>query len=198
LTSPVDLAKAAALAGVDEQEIKDLNPELKQASTPPYDNEYVLRLPTGSADTFLDNVSGIPPEELVNLRSHTVARGQTLAGIARKYGVSMKILREMNPGMHKRALQEGELVYLPAGSAASKAAASKKSGGDGKAMKNIEPEAVADTGEALSHRIRKGDTLATVANRYKIPVQTLIKLNPHLKPSRLKIGDSIRVPGKSA
>lgn len=194
LTSPIDLAIAAALAGVDVQEIKDLNPELKQFSTPPYDNEYVLRLPTGSADNFLDNVRDIPPAELVNLRSHTVARGQTLAGIARKYGVSMKMLREMNPNMHKRALQDGEVVYLPAGSAVS-----KKLESAGNTARKSEPEAaVAETGDVQSHRIGKGDTLAKVATRYRVPVQTLIKLNPHLKPSRLKIGDSIRVPGKSA
>jgi len=200
VTSPVDLGIAAALAGVDVQEIKDLNPELKQFSTPPYNNEYVLRLPTGSADAFLDNVRDVPPEELVNLRSHAVARGQTLAGIARKYGVSPKTLREMNPGMHKRALQEGEVVYLPAASAVSRQTALKSDGAGkvAKAATQGEPEVASETGDLQSHRIGKGDTLAKVATRYRVPVQTLIKLNPHLKPSRLKIGDSIRVPGKSA
>lgn len=201
VTSPVDLGIAAALAGVDAQDIKDLNPELKQFSTPPYAEEYLLRLPTGTSDTFLENIRDIPPGELVSLRFHTVSRGQTLAGIARKYGVSMKTLREMNPDMHKRALQEGEIVYLPAASAVSKQTASKSEGAGkaAKAAKKGEPEAdVAETGEVQSHRIGKGDTLANVATRYRVPVQTLIKLNPHLKPSRLKIGDSIRVPGKSA
>jgi membrane-bound lytic murein transglycosylase D len=44
------------------------------------------------------------------------------------------------------------------------------------------------------HRIQKGDTLDTIAKRYRISVKDLIHMNPDLKPQRLKPGRTIAVP----
>ena len=44
------------------------------------------------------------------------------------------------------------------------------------------------------HRIQKGETLASIARRYRIGIDELLKFNPDLLPQRLKPGQNIAVP----
>jgi len=49
----------------------------------------------------------------VRSRTHTVAPGETLAGIARKYGVSLSALQSANPGISPRKLKAGQTLNIP-------------------------------------------------------------------------------------
>jgi LysM repeat protein len=42
-------------------------------------------------------------------------------------------------------------------------------------------------------RVHAGDTLATISRRTHVSVKTLRKLNPHVKPTALFIGERIRL-----
>jgi LysM repeat protein len=44
------------------------------------------------------------------------------------------------------------------------------------------------------HRIRPGETLARIAQRYQVRVSQILSLNPTLRPTRLKTGIEIAVP----
>jgi LysM repeat protein len=46
-------------------------------------------------------------------QTHTVARNETMAAIARKAGVSLEALQAANPGVNPRHLQTGQLINLP-------------------------------------------------------------------------------------
>ena len=43
------------------------------------------------------------------------------------------------------------------------------------------------------HRIRPGDTLEAVANRYETTVDDLLRLNPNIEPNNLSPGQRVRV-----
>jgi LysM repeat protein len=43
------------------------------------------------------------------------------------------------------------------------------------------------------HRVRAGETLATIAAATGVPVQRLEQLNPNVEPTSLFIGDRVRV-----
>jgi LysM repeat protein len=47
--------------------------------------------------------------------------------------------------------------------------------------------------ERQFHRIRTGDTLEAVANRYETTVDDLLRLNPNIEPNNLSPGQRIRV-----
>jgi LysM repeat protein len=47
--------------------------------------------------------------------------------------------------------------------------------------------------ERQFHRIRAGDTLEAVANRYETTVDDLLRLNPNIEPNNLSPGQRIRV-----
>lgn len=46
-------------------------------------------------------------------RTHVVAAGDTMAGIARKYGVSLTALKAANPGVNPNKMKSGQKLNLP-------------------------------------------------------------------------------------
>ncbi len=180
LESAIDLKTAARLAGVSVKDIKDLNPELRRWATPPYEKNYVLRLPKGTRDVFEESLESEPPEELFAMLPYRIASGDTLGGIARRYGVPLRVLRDMNSGLNPRRLRIGTIIRVPSGVV-------RLEGGKG----------VVGNGDIWPYRVRKGDTLFSIARRYKVPLRILIKLNPQVHPKRLQIGDLIHIPARS-
>ncbi len=59
----------------------------------------------------------------------------------------------------------------------------------------IEPELERLTiSDILIHRIKRGDTLASIARRYKVSVKKILETNPNINVKRLKLGQSLNVP----
>lgn len=48
--------------------------------------------------------------------------------------------------------------------------------------------------DILMHKIRSGESLSTIARRYKISINKIKELNPHLNPKTLKIGNQLAIP----
>lgn len=168
------LARAAA---VDVDAIRDLNPHLIRRSTPP-GREYVVRIPTGRAETFAANFEQVLSESRVarasiadvpEVRRHTVRRGETLSHIARRYGTTVAKLRQANGGIQPTRLRAGQRIVVPVGSSG--------------------PAAVA----ARYHRVSRGDTLWGIARRYGVSVQQLQRWNGMGRRTRIVPGQRIRV-----
>lgn len=54
------------------------------------------------------------PQRTLATRTHRVARGETLAEIARNHGISLAALEAANPGVNPRKLKAGQELKLPA------------------------------------------------------------------------------------
>lgn len=53
----------------------------------------------------------------------------------------------------------------------------------------------ADTGgTAIEHRLLPGQTMAAVARFYAVPLASVVEANPNLEPTRLEVGQILRVP----
>jgi membrane-bound lytic murein transglycosylase D len=102
----------AGAAGVDEDEMRRLNPELFRGFTPP-NSEYELRVPAGQSARFAANYATIPPNRRMTVVEHPVAQGETLSHIARRYGVSLADLRAANPEVRPRYLRIGTRLTVP-------------------------------------------------------------------------------------
>jgi LysM repeat protein len=53
------------------------------------------------------------PPKPARPRTHTVASGETAAGIARKFGVKLSALQAANPGMNPARIRAGQVLNLP-------------------------------------------------------------------------------------
>jgi len=145
------LEVVAKCCGATAQDIKDLNPELMRWCTPPNNQSYTLRIPKGSKEAFLASYGQLPETErsasdlsdeagdgekrpAARRSYHTVKKGETLSGIARKYGMKASSLAKINGIGKGKGLREGQKLALN-GSAKSKASSGK--GRRGAARKRV-------------------------------------------------------------
>lgn len=105
-------------------------------------------------------------------RYHTVRRGETLGGIAAKYGMRARVLARANdisdPG---RILAGSRLVIHDA------------------------PATPPPTATAGSYRVRPGDTLSEIAARHRVSVAKLAAANRIADPNIILVGTKLKIPG---
>ena len=171
----------AGAAEVTEGEIRDLNPQFPRQVTPP-DRGVELRVPPGRAEVFASNYAKIPESERVTWLEHRVTRGQTLGGIANRYGTSVAAIRAANNNVSPRRLQIGQMLVIPR----SRAARAATSSGTTLASGPPQPEG------PLTVTVRRGDTLWALARRHGTSTQTLIAMN-NLGSSVIRPGDRITI-----
>jgi len=152
----------------------------------------------------------------VAARSHTVAAGESLGGIAKKYGVRTSELTKLNSIKDPKKLKVGQTLVLPAYSKESSGVAApeksapvakppiKKSKPVKKAKEAADPAAPltgtsaapAETASAAGgeYAVKSGDTLGQIAKKHGMTVKTLREANG-LKSDRLKIGQKLVIAG---
>lgn len=101
---------------------------------------------------------------------HTVTRGETLSGIAAKYGVNMATLREMN-SLKRDVVWVGQRLKVPAKSSVSVAAASRPT----------------------RHKVVRGDSLTAIAARYGVSSKAIMQAN-NMKSSNVMLGQNLKIP----
>jgi uncharacterized protein YcbK (DUF882 family) len=63
------------------------------------------------------------------------------------------------------------------------------------ALACISAAAGAGHAETATHVVQRGHTLHAIANRYHVPVDTIVKANHIKDPKHLRVGDSLSIPG---
>jgi len=164
----IDLRLVAETIDVDVETLHQLNPSLLRLATPD-DPSFELRLPVGTAEKFSAGIADIPPEKWVSWRRHKVEPGDTLTSIAKKYRGTPAAIASANNLEKGVALDPGEKLIIPA----------------------VQP--VSETKSRLvQYRVRKGDTLGGIADRYSVSPENIRKWN-HLKAARVSRGMMLRI-----
>jgi membrane-bound lytic murein transglycosylase D len=185
----VDLRRVAEWAGISVDEIQQLNPELRRWTTPIRGEHYPLRVPQGTAEVIRERLSASAPGTLNALQWHTVKRGETLATIARKLGVSRTDLAEANYMKATARVATGQRLLVPR----MPSAAGLARAASGAAAETVAASTEQTIGEATQaqetvvHRVRSGDTLFGLAKKYATTVDHLKALN-RLAGNTLRIG----------
>ena len=115
-------------------------------------------------------------------RSHRVARGETLSGIAQRYQISVAQLRELNDLAPRAQLRAGQTLAVSA--LAAKPAAGKP---------DAKP-APAKPAKPRSYRVQRGDTLIGIASRFKVEVPDLRRANQLRPRATLRPGQTLTIP----
>jgi membrane-bound lytic murein transglycosylase D len=165
---PVDLRLVAECVDASASDLQDLNPSLLRMTTPK-DRPFDLHLPSGTSDKFNTAIAAIPPDMRVWWRYHKVQSGDTLASVARTYRSTPKAIAEANN------LDEG--VDLPADSKLIIPIAAGK--------RSTTEDAATYSHRATRYKVRKGDTVQSVADNFGIPPAMVRKWN-HIKGDSLK------------
>lgn len=119
-----------------------------------------------------------PERKTQKIGMHRVERGETVASIARQYGVSVEEIAEMNALKGNMHIVPGQKLKVSGGSA------EKSSSGRTAA------------GKAKYHKVRKGDTLSAIADRYGVSVGDLAEWNGIGKKRSIQPGQRLRVASR--
>jgi membrane-bound lytic murein transglycosylase D len=114
INGSVDLNFLASIANLPLETLKDMNPELTQLSTPAsYPGGFKLKIPKGSFETFAANLKDIPESARRSYVVHNVKKGETLARIASKFGVTIQDLADANNITVKSKVYAGVKLKIP-------------------------------------------------------------------------------------
>jgi membrane-bound lytic murein transglycosylase D len=154
-----DISKAC---NISTDVLREYNPELRRGMTPSNDNQYILRVPKGKADSLYTKLASLPePKDVeeTELVYHKVRKGQTLNWIARKYGTTVSALVSANHLRNQNQISIGKTLLIPTSSYYSV------------------PEKRAEVKKVITHIVKRGDTLSSIARKYQVSVSNIKSWN---------------------
>jgi membrane-bound lytic murein transglycosylase D len=179
--------KGIALAtGMEEDLLRELNPELRQGILPT--EGYELKVPDGEGAALAAKINDLPavsPRDPDRPRSsgavvqHKVKKGETLSGIARQYRVEPAGILQANNMRKATALVPGKLLRIPTGESPPERQATPV---------KAAPARV----EITEHVVRPGDSLWNIAKRYGTTTEEIQRLN-RITPASLTIGQVLKI-----
>jgi len=178
----VNLQVAAQIAGITADEVYDLNPAFHRWATDPTGPFYLL-LPVNAAPVFEQNLAELTSDERMGLEHYVVRRGDSIYSVARRFKTSVEILRKLNTIDGR--LVVGSDLEVPA-------------------TAYVLPEQVRMAAARVDGRagwgthvqfqvVRRGDSLWSIARRYRMNVHTLARMNGISVHHLLRPGQRLRL-----
>lgn len=172
----ISLTVLARCAGTTADVLRELNPELLHGCTPPGVKAYSLRVPAGSSATFTTNYSSIPDDEKRDWVIHMVRKRESLASIAKKYGVTSALLAEVNDLSGTMRVRAGKSIVVPVPASVTLYSADKdieRPSSKKSRLSRSGSTTSSKNKEKMSYTIKKGDTLGKIAELYDVRVSDL-------------------------
>jgi membrane-bound lytic murein transglycosylase D len=173
----IDVQLAAKLAEMPVEEFIALNPGfsrplIRAAVTPR------IVLPADKVDVFHENLIKHDARALVSWQSYQPKRGDTLESIAKKFGLTLGQLKEVN-GISPRKRDVPSLLVVPVNTSA--ASGMRK-------LPIMYAPPIPVVMRRIFHTVKPGETFASIARRYGVNIEDIKRWN---RISRLASGQRI-------
>jgi membrane-bound lytic murein transglycosylase D len=190
------------LSGADLTTFRTLNPAYNdevvdgRLYVPP---GHLIRVPAGQSEHFkLAYASLGAGERFEHQRQfyvlHRLERGENVAKLAHRYGVSQTAILAAN-GLRKGArLRAGSTIKIPPHDAPSTVMASAEVPEPHVVKAAVHASASARSHQR-THKVRSGQTLGGIAKRYQISISALRQLNGLGDSDHLRVGSILKIPG---
>jgi membrane-bound lytic murein transglycosylase D len=157
----MDVKLAAELAEMPLDEFLSLNPQHNRPVIAGADEATIL-LPYDTAELFAAKLE-LTNQPMVTWQAYKLRSGETLQAVATRFGLSLETLRSIN-GIGVRAkVPVGHALLVPTQAPSDATVASLQN-----AVFTTVP-----SGRTFYHRVRKGETLASIAAHYDVSAQEL-------------------------
>lgn len=181
-----DIAKAA---GVDPTEVKRLNPEFVQGVVPKTPEPFMVRMPSTPRDDFALTLKQMPETDIQPTTVHVVRRGETLGGIAKRYGTTVSSIRSLpeNRRINPRKMSIGTHVVVPV--------PSYKYATRPSSQPQHEYTTTSD-GDQIIYTIHRGETLGQIGRQLGVSVNQICSENGISNPNKIKPGQKLKITVK--
>ena len=183
----INLQQISAVLNTPIEMLRELNPQYRNDIIPGNIKPYHLRLPIQLTYAYInsqDSIINYRQEYFARQKTvepakleygyHKIRNGESLSSIAKKYHTTVTKLKELN-GLKNNNIRAGQNIKVPgAGNS------NLSSGG---------------SGSTKSHKVKSGETLASIASRYGVNVNTLKNING-LNSNLIRIGQVLKIPAK--
>jgi membrane-bound lytic murein transglycosylase D len=177
--------------GMTRDEISLSNPSLRNpviSGQKRIPKGFVFKAPSGKFVSLKPFYQKIASAEKFNrqIRSkyYTVRRGDTLSGLALRFGTSVRKLKLRNNIGRRNRIYVGKVLKLP----------TKKGRKVYKVAKAKLPTQNFTTDNSGSYRVRRNDNLTVIAKRFNTNTASLVRLNGMKNPNSLYPGQTLIVP----
>jgi membrane-bound lytic murein transglycosylase D len=191
-TRDIDIDTAARLAEMPADEFRALNPSFNRPLIPAFSGtgagQANLLLPADRAEIFLANLAAYEAtgQPLASWTTYTVGHAETIDGIAARVGVSADHLREANRIPNRHRLAAGSTILIPRDETMADDVAPEQLD----AALSLLPERPSQ--RLITYRVRRGDTLTSVARRYRSSADEIAELN-RLRNRKLFVGQRLNI-----
>ncbi len=181
-----DLVLAAQLAGMPISEMYALNPGYSRWATAP-DGPNRIVLPRENAENMTVRLADLAPDALMRWDYISVESGDTLGKLANKHGVPVAVLKTTN-NLTSDIIHINQRLQLPREGTDRidplYAAAAVE-------LQKMQNRLVAPT--RTNHRIRNGESLSTIALRYRVSVAEIQRWNGISNPGKIRAGKTLKI-----
>ncbi len=174
----------AAKIGVTKDEIIKNNPDAADG----VDSGMRLFFPVDK-----QNVSA-PAVASASEQRHTVEQGETLYGLAKRYGTTVEEIIAANPGSDS-GIKTGQVLVIPAKGTTVNANQQVQ---DAFSRNTTMQVAVPQGTDPIFHTITDGEDICSIAKQYNATIEGIINANPGLKPDEYTTGAKVKVVPNTA
>ena len=119
---------------------------------------------------------------------YSVKKGDTLSKIAKKYSLTVQELTSANKISAKTSLKIGQSLAIPTSQKMEPTKA-------GQPIKDANAKlAKQSEGTPQNHVIKSGETLSTIAKRYGITVESIVRANHIADPKKVRVNQKLVIP----
>jgi membrane-bound lytic murein transglycosylase D len=181
----IDLAVAAELAGIELDELYQLNPGFNQWATSP-DGPHRLLVPSHATATFRQALAQLPAEKRVQWNRVQVRPGETLSQIASRNRTTVEVLKTANQ-LNGTMIRAGQHLMVPT------ASKDRENYTLSAAQRLNRKQNSSRKGYKTRHVVRSGDTLWDLSREYKVGVRSLASWNGMAPGDPLRVGQTLVV-----
>ncbi|MGI9293897.1 MAG: LysM peptidoglycan-binding domain-containing protein, partial [Pseudomonadales bacterium] len=181
----IDLAQAASLAGIENDEIYLLNPGFNRWATAP-DGPHQLFVPIASASKFTAALQELDPAQRVSWTRYKIKSGDSLSAIASKHGTTATVIKEVN-NLSSNTIRANHTLMIPV------SAQSAKSYALSLQQRKLRKANRYASGKRIYHRVKSGESLWTISRRYGVSIAQLASWNSMVPRDPLKIGRRLTI-----
>lgn len=185
LGSQIDLNVVAKLADVPVGDLYDINPGFRRWATDPTGPHQVL-VPIANKDTLHAGLASLSKDARIKWQRHRVKRGDTLGVIGKRYGVNVSAIKKAN-NIRGTLIHVDQNLMIPISSR-------PLSRNIANITRPLPRSSVGPRGRAkIIHRVRQGETLWSIARKYRVYVRQLARWNRMRTRDILRVGTRLKI-----